>query len=667
MPDIKNLKDLYSQLKLAVVGTNTQKIDAKLDAIIKDINSYRSHSGRNGYIELVKSVIGKADVKLGGGGGSLFSQGMGPAAFGQGGRLLRYKTYQAIVSNINYCHRALNVLVDNILSPDDITKISLDIRATDYLGETLSDEEEETSEGTVRRVKEIIKRLKLEEQLPLVVRNTLLFGDFFCEVTDAVRALTTQSLLTESQKEELLDSQKGDSIKEVISEKIQLDPDDKKTITDFQFTIDYTSLQEKDENDFKLAGDDIIKSTDGTKIKIDPGKNMKLSLANVKLVYHEPQFVLKLQSALFPICFGYLIFPKMAVVPGAAIADEAVNNVCIQILKSLQAKLPQMKQFKGTKELRDIIKYMVSQSDQNRSLEIRYVPPNKMIHFMVPSTKYYPYGESIFDSGQYMAKVLIALETALAIQRLSRSTEKRKIAIEVGLPRDAKNAIEGMKEEFRKRKVSLDSFGTVDTIPSMLTTFEDVYIPQKDGKPFVDISTFNEGNVDIRSKVDELKFMRDQLVAGLGIPPSFLGIEENLSNKAALSEENILFARAVISHQKYLTHQLNELLDVILNILGSEDTMEDVYVSLPPPRSLQYEREARYMQEVTGLIQSLEGVGVPKSYSRKKYLTNIDWDEVEKHETDETIEKTLDPSKKQEEEGMGGMGGFGGGMGGATF
>jgi len=440
MPDIKNLKDLYSQLKISVVGTRTQKIDSKLDSIIKDINSYRGNSGRNGYIELVKSVIGRSEIKLGGGGGSLFSQGMGPAAFGQGGRLLRYKTYQAIVSNINYCNRALNVLVDNILSPDDITKISLDIRATDNLGETLSSDEQETTEGKVRRIKDIIKRVKLEEQLPLLVKNTLMFGDFFCEVTDSIRALTTQSLLTEEEKEKIFDFQDNDKTKEIFTESIQLDRDDIKSKQQFSFIIDYTALQEE----IRTKDDDTIEKS-SSKTKIDFGKDKKLSLSNIKLVYHEPQFVLKLQSALFPICFGYLVFPKMTVVPGTAIADEAVNNVCLQILKSLQAKLPQMDQFKGTKELRDIIKYMVSQSDQNRALEIRYIPPGKMTHFMVPSTKYYPYGESIFDSGQYMAKVLIALETALAIQRLSRSTEKRKIAIEVGLPRDAKNAIEGMK------------------------------------------------------------------------------------------------------------------------------------------------------------------------------------------------------------------------------
>jgi len=306
---------------------------------------------------------------------------------------------------------------------------------------------------------------------------------------------------------------------------------------------------------------------------------------------------------------------------------------------------------------------MVQQTDPSHALEIRYVPPDKMVHFMVPSMKYYPYGESIYDASQYTAKVLMALQTALAIQRLSRSTEKRKIAIEVGLPRDAKKAIEQMKEEFRKRKVSLDSFGTVDTIPSMITTFEDVYIPQKDGKPFVDISTFNEGNVDVRSKVDELKFLRDQLTATWGVPPSFLGIEENLSNKAALSEENILFARTVIGHQKYLSDQITELLEKIFQIVDPEEALmlfENVDIHLPTPKSLQYEREARYMNELVGLIEGLERIGIPKEYSKKKYLSNFDWQEIKKYDIDEKVEQTLDPSKKDDEGGMGGMGGMGG-------
>ena len=634
------LIDLYAQLKSTIVGTTTQKTDAALDKAVKDIISYKSHSGRNGYIDLVRTVIAKSTTGVGFGGGGLYSQAQaGPAAFGQATRLMRYRTYEAIVSNIDYATRALNVLVDNILSPDDITKVSLDVKPKSYL------EDEVPAQSKVKRVKEVIKSIKLEEKLGMIVKNTLLYGDFFCEIAPPKVALTSKSIISESSTyREYINDQIKSGTKQVWTEKFRHERKDR----NLKVSIDYSAFMEATNSDM----------------------DSEKKLVNLTLVFHKPSLVIKLQSALFPICFGYLVFPQTTGmnIAGASLEDEAVNNICMSILRNVEDKIPQMAEFRDNKELKDIIKFMIRQTDPNQALEIRYIPPDKMTHFMGPSTKYYPYGESMFDASQYSSKVLMALETALAVQRLSRSTEKRKIAIEVGLPRDAKKAIEQMKEEFRKRKVSLDSFGTVDTIPSMITTFEDVYIPQKDGKPFVDISTFNEGNVDIRSKTDELKFMRDQLTSSWGIPPSFIGIEENLSNKSALSEENILFARTVIGHQKYLSIQIEGLIGKVFDIIDPEEALllfENIDINLPTPKSLQYEREARYMNELVGLIESLERIGIPKEYSKKKYLSHFDWEEVKKYDIDQKVDETLDTSKK-EDDGMGGLG-SGGGFGGSTF
>ena len=638
---LPEIKDMLAGLKSTVVRTQTQRIDSKLDKAVKDISSYKSHTGRNGYINLVKSLISKtADVKIGGGvGGGLFQQGVGPAAFGQGGRIQRYKTYQAIVSNINYCYRALQVITDNVLSPDDITKVSLDINSVEYL------EDEIPTAAKIRYIKEVLESVKIEEKLDLIVRNTLLFGDFFCELGDANTALTSRSILTEREYNQIIESQfkNGDKENFLVTEGKE----------EVKVSIDYSLFNEgfDDKEDFTKKG-----KKEKDKVKRD-------RLRNIQLVFHEPHYVLALQSALFPVCFGYLLFPPQEITGAKSIADETINNICVAILRNLERKIPQMKEFRNDQELRDIIKSMVKQVDQNKVLEIRYVPTDKMVHFLVPTTKYYPYGESMFDSSQYSAKVIIALETALAIQRLSRSTEKRKIAIEIGLPRDARKAIEQMKEEFRKRKVSLDSFGTVDTIPSMITTFEDVYIPQKDGKPFVDISTFTEGNVDTRSKVDEIKQMRDQLVAGYGVPPSFIGIEENMSNKSSLSEENILFARTIIRHQKYLTHQINDLIKKVLDIVNPDESLvllDNILIAFPLPKSLQYERESRYINELTNLIESLERIGIPREYTKRRYLAQLDWEEIKKYEIAEKVEKAIDPTKGQDEFGMGGD--IGGGM-----
>ena len=50
-----SLRDTFSKLKTSIVGTKTSGIDAKLDSAVRDIISYKSNSGRNGYIDLVKN------------------------------------------------------------------------------------------------------------------------------------------------------------------------------------------------------------------------------------------------------------------------------------------------------------------------------------------------------------------------------------------------------------------------------------------------------------------------------------------------------------------------------------------------------------------------------------------------------------------------------------
>ena len=187
------LKDIYNSLKSTIVGTQTKAIDSKLDKAIQDISAYKSGSGRNGYIELVRSLIAKVgQVDMG---GAFFQTQTTPAALGQGSRLMRYKAYDAIVQNINYCHRALTVLVDNILSPDDITKTSLEIKSKKFI------EEDATTQANCGQVKKLVEDIKLEEKLHLIVRNTLKFGDFFCEIADAKTALTSKAILQESWSE----------------------------------------------------------------------------------------------------------------------------------------------------------------------------------------------------------------------------------------------------------------------------------------------------------------------------------------------------------------------------------------------------------------------------------------------------------------------------------
>lgn len=646
-----SLRDTFSKLKTSIVGTKTSGIDAKLDSAVRDIISYKSNSGRNGYIDLVKSLISKGgsmDI-----GQNIFQQGTTPATFGQGNRLSRYNAYSAILSHINYCQRALDVLTDNILAPDDITKTSLEVNPKSFI------EDSENAQANVKDVEEIIQKLKLEDRLDMIVKNTLQFGDFFVEIADEKTALTSKSaFLAETIYH--IQNNVNDSSKETLTERI----DEK---TNVKIIMDFSSLDDIINNDKITGNKQFVSDIDKDK------KNKKPTIKpeDLQLLFYDPKRVVKLQSDMFPICFGYLIFPASIMSPQTMLQNQAVNSICQSILKSVEKKIPGLDdQSINIKDLQDVVGSMIKETDFTKAMNIRYVPPDRIQHFQRPSVKYYPYGESIFDSAQFGAKVLIALETAMTILRLNRSIEKRKITVEVGLPRDAAKAIEKLKEEFKRRKISLDSFGSVDTIPSMVSSFEDIFIPQKDGKAFVDIANMTDLVTDTRSKTDELKFIRDGVIAGVGVPPAFIGMEEQMSAKSNLSEENVMFARTIVNHQKYLTHQVQDLITKIYNIVDPEKALtilNDVEVAFPAPKSLQFERQASYLSNLANLVETLERVGVPKDWSKKKYLSSIDWKEVEQYEIDTKIDKSLGTKNADGLDGVGGMGGGGlmtGGMGG---
>lgn len=641
-----SLRDTFSKLKTSIVGTKTSGIDAKLDSAVRDIISYKSNSGRNGYIDLVKNLISKGgsmDI-----GQNIFQQGTTPATFGQGNRLSRYNAYSAILSHINYCQRALDVLTDNILAPDDITKTSLEVNPKSFI------EDSENAQSNVKDVEEIIQKLKLEDRLDMIVKNTLQFGDFFVEIADEKTALTSKSaFLAETIYH--IQNNVNDSSKETLTERI----DEK---TNVKIIMDFSSLDDIINNDKITGNKQFVSDIDKDK------KNKKPTIKpeDLQLLFYDPKRVVKLQSDMFPICFGYLIFPASIMSPQTMLQNQAVNSICQSILKSVEKKIPGLDdQSINIKDLHDVVGSMIKETDFTKAMNIRYVPPDRIQHFQRPSVKYYPYGESIFDSAQFGAKVLIALETAMTILRLNRSIEKRKITVEVGLPRDAAKAIEKLKEEFKRRKISLDSFGSVDTIPSMVSSFEDIFIPQKDGKSFVDIANMTDLVTDTRSKTDELKFIRDGVIAGVGVPPAFIGMEEQMSAKSNLSEENVMFARTIVNHQKYLTHQVQDLITKIYNIVDPEKALtvlDDVEVAFPAPKSLQFERQASYLSNLANLVETLERVGVPKDWSKKKYLSSIDWKEVEQYEIDTKIDKSLGTKNADGLDGVGGMGMGGGGL-----
>ena len=566
-------------------------------------------------------------------------------------RMARYDNSLEIVEMLPFCSRSLNVLTDEIISPDNITKEVLN-----FLPKRKSSDVEKEKKD-FENIRKITDELQIEDGLFDIVHDLLEYGDQFIEICDynSEEVPITQSLLNEGET--------PDKLKEYTKE-YELSYEDR-------VLSENKTLIETKKKTFNVKTELVIEAEKS----IDDDKKER-DLKDIRLLIHDPRTVIKLQSVRFRICLGYLILPppnntytsssgisnsytfktryySSAYQPSLIGIERIYDDLMANIKKHIGRNSLKSDLKVDKKEVMDMLTRTVAEyeEEKNKPFRVRYVPPDRLEHFVIGGRKFFPYGESIFQRTTFASKLLIALETALTVKRISDSSEKRIIYIESALPRTVKNMIESVKESLKKRKYTLDSLGNIGSIPSVVTTYEDYYIPQNKGKRFIEFDQL-QPTVQIRELSEELKFFRDQLVSALDVPPAFINLEENLSNKAALTHESILFARTIVAYQKVISKPILGLYRKIYKFVYGEPLSTSVNIQLPKPQLLQMERDAENYDNIIRIITSLKEIGIPEEYLKKKFLS-IDWEEIKEFETKSNLDKQMGAKEEDEMESGG--------------
>lgn len=475
-------------------------------------------------------------------------------------RILRYLNADEITNHITYAARALKVLTDGIITPDNVTKECVNI--TTNVPSKMEEHEE-----TINKLYNITDKLKIEKRIFEIVHETLKYGDYFIEIADvqSKEVPITQAIqLTES-----MDHNSDKRLRFKESFKIDIKPDIK-TLKERLLNEDYYDTgvlnDFKTDNKFKLKlefttdlTEDEYSSLNGRNTLLeniresDEEEDRQVNIKDVRLITHDQRRVVKIQSKKHKTNLGYMILPETADVAnfwntnttqmGPAFSPitpssmelqtntgvDAIYNELITIIKhhtnSKDASV-------NKKEFKDLLSRIVTDMEKESQtvLSIRYVPPERMEHFQLSSRALFPYGESIFTKVMFAAKQLIVMKTAVSVKRMTDSADRRVMYVDTTLPRNSRNMIEGVKEALQKYKHSINGFTTISSIPSMLTTFQDLIIPQNKGKRYIEFDTL-PSHVNLRDMSEELKFMRDELISGLEVPAPFLSIDDQLSNK----------------------------------------------------------------------------------------------------------------------------------------
>lgn len=503
-----------------------------------------------------------------------------------GDRSARYKEYQSIIKKISYAKRAVSVVVSEILSPNILNNDVITYKLDDDFADI------NRYNKVKNRLKRIFKETKLmEKHLKMIVNNVCVYGDAFLEIIDMDEELKKKHIMQES-----------------IPFQIEED-------STYKFNVEIYS-----DNDVESS----------LVIENDDQKKNHVKLENILLVRHNPGIVVRLGEE---VCFGYLVFPsELANAP--QINENKLYNVTnangnsldqfiVNFKAKLQNYIKSKKDLKLTSELKALITKLFLfynsglGSDNGNTASIRYVKPEAMIHFKFESNDLHPYGESLLYGSEFDAKLLLLFKTAITIMRLTHATEKRIIALEIDIDNDVRKGINKIKEKYENRRFSIDN-GGIDAVPSMVTSFENIYVPMKQGKRFIEFDTLPNAG-DPGTSVEDYKAIRDGMIANWIVPPAYLALEENLESRATLSHENIIFAKAIIDKQVDLEKGLNEFARTVYNLIFGE-TYDNIKIQLSRPKSIQLESEKEYYSSISELLDIIDKLGLNKQVFMKKYI-----------------------------------------------
>jgi hypothetical protein len=699
---------ILKTLKTKIYGKqNDKKIDS-IDATLERISNNILNKNTKNYGEIVQKMMSNSitseDIKD-------ITSDITTDIENQN-RITRYMNAEEICDSIPYCERALQVLVDGIVSPDDITKKSLQVLEGGVGG---GDDSISGKSVQVTEIRNIIEKMKLEDLISDIVYGTLKLGDHFIEICDynTNDVPVTQSVLAEK-TEKVINSDycENDEYRTKLDDgplptvTIESYMDHDSETNEYNLNEQYESYNTSTRTitrtfdvNIELTEDD-TNQVENLDVDVDD-KKKTVNIEHVRIIQHDPKCVIKLQSKRYKMPLGYLVLPEVSSF-GGQYSGTNMNQYGISnttpiglgggfgnALSSLypgaknvtgidgvyQALMTKIKKYVKDSEIsvdkREVLILLmrtireleqdvdgINNNKESMNINIRFVPTIRMQHFKIPSQRFFPYGESIFYKSTFQGKLLIALETAVTMKRISDSIEKRIMYVETSMNREGKNLVEDLKMKFKKRKFNLDGTGTISTIPSQISTSEDIYIPQTKGRRFIEFDTLNS-STDIRNATEELKYVRDTLISGLQVPPAYINLEENLSNKAALAFENALFAQTIVSYQHTLSQDLQDMVNKLFSFMKGEKIKDGVIITFSPPKMLQMERDVEKYEMCSRIVNTLVEMGAPREWAVKTFV-DVDWNEVESSEPDA---KLSDLEKPPEDDGSGGMGGFGGGVG----
>jgi len=215
----------------------------------------------------------------------------------------------------------------------------------------------------------------------------------------------------------------------------------------------------------------------------------------------------------------------------------------------------------------------------------------EIAHFrLLTDANYLPYGRSYIEPARKTYKQYVLMKDAMLLHRITRAPEKRVFSINVGNipPNEVDGYMQKLVQKMKKTPYMDPQTGEYNLKYNMQNLMEDFYIPTRGNDTATKIDTLKGLEYNA---IEDVAFLRDEMLAALKVPKAYFGFEKDLQGKATLAAEDIRFARTVERIQRIVLSELYKIALVHLYTQGYDGaSLTNFELSLTVP-SVIYEQE----------------------------------------------------------------------------
>ena len=238
----------------------------------------------------------------------------------------------------------------------------------------------------------------------------------------------------------------------------------------------------------------------------------------------------------------------------------------------------------------------------------------EIAHFrLLTDANYLPYGRSYIEPARKTYKQYVLMKDAMLLHRITRAPEKRVFTINVGNipPNEVDGYMQKVMQKMKKTPYIDQQTGEYNLKYNMMNMMEDFYLPTRGNDTATKIDTIKGLEY---GGIEDVVFLRDEMLAALKVPKAFFGFEADLEGKATLAAEDIRFARTVERIQRIALSELYKIALVHLYVQGYDgEALANFELNLTTPSIIYEQEKVALWKEKVDLAKSIQDTNLMPS------------------------------------------------------